>query len=100
MEATNKLFGVKCFFAEMELRTQGSRPRPRTKAHVFSKKKCFQKLFSGNLKKKQKKGLQTNFSGKVKQKVSKKKFLGDLQNFNNSKNSAVLEQRTGRFLRI
>ena len=58
---------------------------PRTQAQVFSKKK--RKVFK-----------------KVFQAISSKKrllkfFSGDLQNFNNSKQSAVLEQRTGQFSR-
>ena len=62
-------------------RQKCSRPRPRTQTQVFSKKKLF-KLFSGDLKKK---GLE-------------KKFSADLQNFNYSKNTAVLKPRTGQFL--
>ena len=57
---------------------------PRTQAQVFSKKKVFKKKFQAFSKKK--KGLQKNFSGK-------------LQNFNHSKNSTVLEPRTGQFSR-
>ena len=60
-----------------------SRPRPRTQAQVFSKKKVFKNFFHA-------------FSGK---KRLLKFFSGDLQNFNNSKNSAVLEPRTGQFSR-
>ena len=47
----------------------------------------------------QKKGLQNFFSGNLHKKRSTKNFSADLQNFNHSKNSAVLEPRTGQFLR-
>ena len=50
---------------------------------MISKKKGLQKIFSGDLKKND---LENNFSA-------------DLQNFNHSKNSAVLEPRTGQFSR-
>ena len=79
----------------------------------FSKKKVFQKIFQTLPK--QKKGLQNFFSGVFRKKkglqnffhvISKKYGLqenlslsGELQNYNNSKNSAVLEPRTGQFLR-
>ena len=56
---------------------------PRTQAQVFSEKKVFKKLFLVISKKL---GLQNNFSG-------------DLQNFNNSKYSAVLKPRAGQFSR-
>ena len=49
----------------------------------FPKKKVFKNFFSAISKKN---GLE-------------KHFLADLQNFNHSKNSAVLEPRTGRFSR-
>ena len=61
--------------------------RPRTQAQVLSKKKGLHKNFSGDLKKKKKKRFPKNFSSAP-------------QNFNNSKNSAVLEPRTGQFSRI
>ena len=63
-------------------RTTLSRLRPRTKDTNASalEKKSLHKNFSGDLKKK-KKRLHKNFSS-------------DTQNFNNSKNSAVLEPRT------
>ena len=68
-------------------------------------------------KKKKKKGLHKNFSGDLQKKKKKKKvftkifraistkirfpknFSSAPQNFNNSKSSAVLEPRTGQFLR-
>ena len=94
----------------MESRTQGSRPRtakkprlrprtalprtdpletkdrnargqgPRTQAQVFSKKKVFKIFFQAIYKKR-----------------SSKKFLGDLQNFNDLKNRAVFEPRQDNF---
>ena len=81
-----------------------SRPRPRTKntsASALKKKTVFTKIFQAISKKtKNKKRVFT----KIFQAISKKKrlpknFSGDPQNFNNSKNSAVLEPRTGQFLR-
>ena len=56
---------------------------PRTQVQVFSKNKKNEKGLSGDL---QKKGLQKTFSS-------------DLQNFNNSKNSAVLKPKTGQISR-
>ena len=63
-----------------------SRPRPRTQAQVLSKKKkkkVFTKIFQAISTKKR----------------FPKNFSSALQNFNNSKNSAVLEPRTGQFSR-
>ena len=54
-----------------------------TGASVLQNKKVFKTIFQAISKIK---GLQKNFTG-------------DLQNFNNSKNTAVLEQRTGQFSR-
>ena len=64
------------------------------------KKKGLHKNFSGDLQKKKKKKVFT----KIFQAIStKKRFLKNFssapQNFNNSKNSAVLEPRTGQFSR-
>ena len=112
---------------EVESRTRGSRPRtqkkseakakdslsedrhsrglgqecsrPRTQAQVLSKKKkVLYKNFSGDLHKKKKKKVFT----KILQAISTKKrfpknFSSDTQTFNNSKNTAVLEPRTGQF---
>ena len=64
-----------------------SRPRPRTQAaSVLQKKKVFKNFFF-------------NFSGDLQKKDLQKFFSGNLQNFNNSKNSAVLQPRTGQFSR-
>ena len=56
---------------------------PRTQAQVLSKKKVFTKIFQAISTKKR---FQKNFSSAS-------------QNFNNSKNSAVLEPRTGQLTR-
>ena len=128
------------FLAEVESRTQGSRPRPRTQKKSEAKAKdslsedrhsrgqgqeCSRPRprtkdtsASALQKKKKKKGLHKNLSGdlqkkkrkekKVSTKIfqaisTKKRFLENFssapQNFNNSKNSAVLEPRTGQFSR-
>ena len=123
---------------EMESRTQGSRPRPRTqkkseakakgslsenrpleakakdqghKRKCSPKKKVFTKNSSQKFTKQrssqkilhknsQNKGLHKNISGDLQKiKTSSKDFSGAPQNFNNSKNSAVLEPRTGQFSR-
>ena len=47
----------------------------------------------------QKNGLQKFFSDDLQNKRSSKNVSGDLQNFNNSKSSAILEPRTGQFSR-
>ena len=71
--------------------------RPRTQAQVLSKKKRFsQKFFRRSPKKK--------VFRKIFQAISTKKrfpknFSSAPQNFNNSKNTAVLEPRTGQFSR-
>ena len=83
---------------EVESRTQGSRPRPRTqkkseakaknqrhKCKCFPKKKVL-KIFFRSISKKKKNGVEKHFSP-------------DPQNFKHSKNSAVLESRTGQFSR-
>ena len=57
---------------------------PRTQAQVLSNKK---------------KGLHKNFSSDLHKKRFPKNFSSAPQNFNNSKNSAVLEPRTGQFSR-
>ena len=57
--------------------------RPRTQAQVLSKKKVFTKIFQAVSTKKR----------------FPKNFSSAPQNFNNSKNTAVLEPRTGQFSR-
>ena len=133
------LFSIYQLISEVESRTQGSRPRPRTQkkseakakdslprtdaleakdrnargqgprtqAQVLSKKKkkkkkVFTKIFQAipPQKKKKKKKVFT----KIFQAISTKKrfpnnFSSAPQNFNIPKNSAVLEPRTGQFLR-
>ena len=80
---------------------RGQGQGPRTQAQVLSrkkKKKVFTKIFQAISKKKKK------VFTKIFQAIStKKRFLKNFssapQNFNNSKNSAVLEPRTGQFSR-
>ena len=84
--------------------TRGQGQGPRTQAQVLSKKKKkkgLHKNFSGDLQKKKKKKKKKVFT-KIFQEIStKKRFLKNFssapQNFTNSKNSAVLEPRTGQF---
>ena len=113
----------------MESRTQGSRPRtqkkseakdslsedrhsrsqgqecsrPRTKdtsaSALQNKKKVFSKIFQAISTKKKKKVLTKIFQAISTKKRFTKNFSSALQNFNNSKNSAVLEPRTGQFSR-
>ena len=73
-----------------------------TSASAFQKK-GLHKNFSGDLQKKKKKKKEKVFT-KIFQVISMKKrfpknFSSAPQNFNNSKNSAVLEPRTGQFSR-
>ena len=70
----------------------------RHRRQVFSKrkKKRSSNFFSGEL---QKKGLQLHFSVELQKIRSSKNLLSGLQNFNVSKNSAILEARTGQFSR-
>ena len=80
-----------------------SRPRPRTKdtnaSALQKKKKGLHKNFSGDLQKK-KKGVPKKFSSDPPLKnVFQKSFQALRQNFNYSKNTAVLEPRTGQFSR-
>ena len=56
------------------------------KCKCFPKKKGLKNFFSVHLQKKKKNGIEKDFSA-------------NLQNFNHSKNSAVLEPRTGQFSR-
>ena len=62
-------------------------------------KKGLHKNFSGDLQKKKQKDLHKNFSGDLQKNTSSKIFFRHSKNFNNSKNSAVLEPRTGQFSR-
>ena len=65
----------------------------RTQSQVLSKKKGLHKNFSGDLKKK--KVFPKNFQAISPKKRFPKNFSGAPQNFNNLKNIAVLEPRTG-----
>ena len=71
------------------------------KRKCFSKKKFFKKVFQAISKTKtnRKTGLQKIFCRRSPQKRLAKIFSADLQNFNHSKNNAVLEPRTGQFSR-
>ena len=62
-------------------------------------KRSSQKFFRRFPKKKKKKGLHKNFSSDLHKISFPKNFSTASQNFNNSKNSAVLEPRTGQFSR-
>ena len=81
-----------------------SRPRPRTKdtsasAPPKKKKKGLPKNFSGDLQKKKKKVFTKIFQAISTKKRFLRNFSSASQNFNNSKNTAVLEPRTGQFSR-
>ena len=80
---------------EVESRTQGSRPRPRTQKKIRGqgqghKRKCSPK---------KKKVFTTIFQAISTKEPFPKNFSSAPQNFTNSKNSAVLEPRTGQFSR-
>ena len=82
------------------LRAKYSNARGQDQGHkrkCSPKKKGLHKNSSGDLKKK--KGLHKNFSSHLHKKSFPQSFSSAPQNFNNSKNSAVLEPRTGQFLR-
>ena len=79
-----------------------SRPRPRTKdtsASALQKKKVCTKIFQAISKKEKKRSSQKFFKRFPQKNVFQKNFSSDTQNFNNSKNTAVLEPRTGQFSR-
>ena len=81
-----------------------SRPRPRTKdtsASALKKKWSSQKFFRRSPKKIKikKKVFPKIFQATSTKKRFPKNFSSAPQNFNNSKNSAVLKPRTGKFLR-
>ena len=80
-----------------------SRPRPRTKdtsTSALQKKKGLHKNFLGDLRSPKKKKVFTKiFQATSTKKRFPKNFSTAPQNFNNSKNSAVLEPRTGQFSR-
>ena len=102
----------------MESRTQGSRPRPRTQKKSEAKDSLSEDRHSRGqgqecsrprprtketsasaLQKKKKKVFTKIFQAISTKKRFPKKFSSASQNFNNSKNTAVLEPRTGQFLR-
>ena len=65
----------------------------------LQKKKGLHKNSSGDLQKKKKQVFTKNFQAISTKKRFPKNFSSAPQNFNNSKNSAVLEPRTGQFSR-
>ena len=88
----------------MELRTQGSRPRLRTQkiqgqGHSFRGQERSRPRFKDTGASVLTKKVFKIFFRQSPKKGLEKFFSGDLQNFNNSKNTAVLEPRTGQFLR-
>ena len=90
---------IEDWHAEVESRTQGhiNNSRPRTQTQVFYQKKVFKKKNCRQSPKK--KVFKQIFLANSKIKGVQKHFSGDLQNFNHSKISAVLEPRTGRLSR-
>ena len=79
---------------------QCSRPRTKdTSASALQKKKVFTKIFQAISKKKKKRSSQKFFKRSPQKKRFPKNFSSAPQNFNNSKNSAVLEPRTDQFSR-
>ena len=70
-----------------------------TSASALQKKKRSSQKFFRRSPKKKEKGLHKNFSSDLHKKTLSKKFSSAPQNFNNSKNTAVLEPRTGQFSR-
>ena len=77
---------------------RGQRQVPRTQAEGVLQKKDFKIFFQAIFAKK--KVHQPNFSGNLKKNGLQKNLLDNLQNFNDSKNSAVLERRTKQFSRL
>ena len=78
-----------------------AKAKPRTQAQVLSKKKKkgLHKNFLSDLQKKKKKVFTKIFQAISTKKRFPKGFSSASQNFNNSKNSAVLVPRTGQFSR-
>ena len=94
----------------MESRTQGSRPRPRTQKKSEAKdslseerhfrgqgQECTTKIFQAISKKKKKKVFTKIFQAISTKQRFPKNFSSAPQNFNDSKNSAVLEPRQANF---
>ena len=90
---------------EAKAKDQGHKRKcsPKKKAgDLKKKKKGLHKIFLGDLQKKNK--IKKKVFSKIFQAISTKKrlpkkFSSASQNFNNSKNTAVLEPRTGQFSR-
>ena len=77
----------------LEAKDQGHKRKCSSKKSLQKKKKMFQAIS------KVKKFFKKFFQAISKHKGLQINFTGDLQNFNNSKNSAVLEPRTEQFSR-
>ena len=76
-----------------------SRPRTKDTSASALQKKGLHKNFSGDLQNKKKRSSQKFFKRSPQKNVFKKIFQTLHKNFNNSKNTAVLEPRTGQFSR-
>ena len=106
---------IKQYKAEVESRTQGSRPRTQKKSETKVKdspsedrpsqdqgQECSRlrpRTKDTGGKRSPKKGLKNFFSGDLQKNGLQKHFSGNLQNFNDSKNSAAFEPRTVQFSR-
>ena len=103
---------IKLHLPEVESRTQGSRPRPRTKKNprprprtAFPRTDTLEaKAKAKDQEHKRKCSPKKKVFTKIFQAISTKKrfpknFSSAPQNFNNLKNSAVLDPRTGQFSR-
>ena len=78
---------------------RGQDQESRTQAQVLSKKRSLQKFFRRSQKKEKKKVFTKIFQAIFTKKRFPRNFSSASQIFNNSKNSAVLEPRTGQFSR-
>ena len=99
--------------AEVESRTQGSRPRTQKKSEAKDSlsedrnsrgqgQECSRprtKDTSASALQIKKKGFHKNFSSDLRKTTFSKTFSSAPRNFNNSKNTAVLKPRTGQFSR-
>ena len=91
----------------LEAKVTKKKPRPRTALPRTDPLEAKDRIAQGPktqaqvsvLQNKKKKGPQKDFSGDLRKKRSSKIFSSHLQNFNDSKNCAVLEARTGQFSR-
>ena len=99
-EATRTAFPRTDTLEAKDRNARGQGQGHKRKCSPKKKKKVITKIFQAVSKKKiKKKGLHINFSGNLHKKPFPKNFSTAPQNFNNSKNTAVLEPRTGQFSR-